>query len=114
MLVVAAALVGLGALAVMAFVGLAMIIVGRLRERRTLPFEPAHPSPALAPDSADLLDRRAQRSARVRLPEDPIVAALGVGDPGKESPPRPHLDGDHLPSETDASPPSGPDQNAVR
>jgi hypothetical protein len=46
----------------------------------------APPSPTANDQATELLVRRTLRHARKRLPDDPIVAALGIGDDAEESP----------------------------
>jgi hypothetical protein len=47
---------------------------------------PVHESPA-SNEASELLVRRTLRRARVRLPEDPIVAALGLEEEADDTDP---------------------------
>jgi hypothetical protein len=68
-------LVGLSGAAVLAVIGTALLILGRRR-----PAEERVPIVAPERRTDALLERRTLRRARVRLGDDPIVAAMGVDD----------------------------------
>ena len=68
-------LVGLSGMAVLAVIGTALLILGRRR-----PAEERVPIAAPERRTDALLERRTLRRARVRLGDDPIVAAMGVDD----------------------------------
>lgn len=85
----------LAPLAVASAAGAALIGVYLFLGRRRADDESVIPHAAMAPvpgpqasdEATELLTRRTLRRARVRLPEDPIVAALGIDDdPGEVSP----------------------------
>ena len=69
--VLVAGLAGVGAVAL---IGTAILLAGRRRQRRS---EGAVPS--AAGETAALLERRMVRRARMRMDEDPILAAMGIG-----------------------------------
>ena len=64
-------LIGLAGVAAVALIG-----TGLLRSRRDRVKEPA---PTAMAQAAAALERRSVRRSKVRLPDDPIVAALGIG-----------------------------------
>jgi hypothetical protein len=69
-------LIGLSGVALLASIGTALLLLGRRRAATT-------EGDASAPSTTDtdaLLERRALRQAKVRLTEDPIVAAMGIDD----------------------------------
>jgi hypothetical protein len=78
---------GLAGVAAVALIGTALMLAGRRRTRDDEPEVPvgataranteALPAGAAA---ADILGRRMLRQARVRMTDDPIVAALGIGN----------------------------------
>lgn len=80
-------LVGLSAVAVVALIGVAVILTGRRRDHHDEADDPAarkfaargtRSSPDATPDA--VMQPRKLRHGRVRMPEDPIVAALGIGN----------------------------------
>lgn len=71
-------IVGLSCVAAVAIFGAAFLVVGRRRAREAEGPD-GDPGAGLA-DTESLLQRRIVRRARVRLVDDPIVAAMGVDD----------------------------------
>ncbi|HEX5040347.1 MAG TPA: hypothetical protein VFW95_09450 [Candidatus Limnocylindria bacterium] len=71
--------IGLVGAAAIAVVGIGLVAALRERRRRE--------EPIVVPDHvAEVLDRRTLRQGRVRLEADPIIAALGIGDPEERRP----------------------------
>lgn len=70
-------LVGLSGVATTAIIGSAVLVRGRQRRGD----EPTNPAVAEQAATDAMLERRALRRARVRLPDDPIVAAMGIDKP---------------------------------
>jgi hypothetical protein len=71
-------MVGLSGIAAVAVIGAALLVIRRRRSE-----EPEAPSAADRSAKADteaLLQRRIVRRAKIRLADDPIVAAMGVDD----------------------------------
>jgi len=80
-------LVGLSGVAAVALIGVAMMLAGRRRDHDHEAAVPAaasfaaratRSSPDATPDAA--MERRMLRQSRVRMTDDPIVAALGIGN----------------------------------
>lgn len=74
--------VGLTGIGVMAAAGTGLLVASRRRRRAGGTGSADSPATAPHPDDRveQLLQRRSLRRARARLTEDPIVAALGLGD----------------------------------
>ena len=68
-------IVGLSGVAAVAIIGTALLVVGRRRSE-----EPETASATSEAATESLLQRRIVRRAKVRLADDPIVAAMGVDD----------------------------------
>jgi len=80
-------LVGLSGVAAVALIGVATMLAGRRRDHDDEAAVPAaasfaaratRPSPDATPDA--VMERRTLRQGRVRMTDDPIVAALGIGN----------------------------------
>ena len=69
-------LVGLSGVAAVAFIGAALLILGRRRRAE----EEVPVGVPQRTDTEALLERRTVRRAKVRLSDDPIVTAMGVDD----------------------------------
>ena len=67
-------LIGLAGVAIVAVIGVAVVILGRRRSRQ----EELTIAVGERGDTEALLDRRTVRRSKVRLTDDPIVAAMGV------------------------------------
>lgn len=80
--------VGLVGVAVVALVGTAWLLIGSRRRRRNAAVGvPAGPAPSAARETTDqLLRRRSRQRARVRGPDDPVLASLGLHEPVDERP----------------------------
>jgi len=90
-------IVGLSGVAAVAIIGTALLVVGRRRSE-----EPETGSATSEAATESLLQRRIVRRAKVRLADDPIVAAMGVDD---------HVDARrrrHVPRSTFADPEARP------
>ncbi len=73
-------LVGLGGVAAVALIGTGILLA---RRERVKP-----PPPSAMAQAAAALERRAVRRSKVRLPDDPIVAALGIDGDDRRRPRR--------------------------
>ncbi len=80
-------LVGLSGVAAVALIGVALMLAGRRRDHGDEAAVPAAESsaakstmssPEATPDT--VMERRMRRHSRVRMTDDPIVAALGIGN----------------------------------
>lgn len=72
-------IVGLSGVAAVAIIGTSLLVVGRRRSEEPEPAGAVDGTPE-ADDPEALLQRRIVRRAKVRLADDPIVAAMGVDD----------------------------------
>jgi hypothetical protein len=72
-------IVGLSGVATVAIIGTALLVVGRRRSEEP-EAEGAFDATPKAADTEALLQRRIVRRAKVRLADDPIVAAMGVDE----------------------------------
>jgi hypothetical protein len=73
-------LVGLGGVAAVALIGTGFLLARRQRAKP--------PPPSAMAEAAAALQRRTVRRSKVRLPDDPIVAALGIDDERRHRPRR--------------------------
>jgi hypothetical protein len=73
-------MIGLGGVAAVAIIGSAFLLATRRRASRATSRAAGDGTPTAASDATDAaLERRTLRRARMRLDDDPIVAAMGLG-----------------------------------
>jgi hypothetical protein len=73
-------LIGLAGVAAVALIGTGILLARRERAKP--------PPPSAMAEAAAALQRRTVRRSKVRLPDDPIVAALGIDDERRHRPRR--------------------------
>ena len=69
-------LFGLAGVAAVALIGTGLLLARRDRDKE--------PRPTAMAEAAEALERRTVRRSKVRVGNDPIVAALGIDDAGRE------------------------------
>jgi hypothetical protein len=75
-LLVTVLLLGLAGVAAVALIGTGLLFARRDRDKE--------PRPTAMAQAAEALERRSVRRSKVRVGNDPIVAALGIHDQGRE------------------------------